>query len=189
MDQDAKLRFLLLARFNLAVDDEEQQLSFSFHASIALECRFQVCNHLLTNTANHCSDVGVQHDPFGNLPLHYVVQQDQNNVGEAANDYRSSAQLLELVLKLSPEAASRHRRHGELPLPAALKSDFVWDKGIQALFHAHPDANCEPDPVTKLYPFCLAASFCHGLTASFALLRQNPEHVLRTSKVAMQLEP
>mmetsp|Transcript_422 Transcript_422/g.628 ORF Transcript_422/g.628 Transcript_422/m.628 type:complete len:390 (+) Transcript_422:210-1379(+) len=176
-DQDSKLRFVLLARFNLPI--EEAYFPFALHASIALECQFRVWNYLLVKTAKNSSNVVVQRDPFGNLPLHYIVQQEQYKFGEPTNQEYSSSQVLERVLKLSPEAASSRNRDGELPLPAALKSGFVWDKGIQALFHAYPEANCAPDPVTKLYPFCLAASFCHDLATSFVLLRQNPELVVR----------
>ncbi|CAJ1945674.1 unnamed protein product [Cylindrotheca closterium] len=172
-NQDTKLRFLLLARFKLPLD--EAHFLFALHASVALECQFPVWNYLLAE----CATMGVDRDPFGNLPLHYAVQQKQHNIGEPTKQQWSSSQLLERVLRLSPEAASSRNRDGELPLSASLKSGFVWDKGIQALFHAYPEANCLLDPVTKLHPFCLAASFCHDLATTFMLLRQNPEHVLQ----------
>jgi hypothetical protein len=108
-DPDAKLRFLLLARFNLPLD--EANFSFALHASIALGCRFPVWNYLLADSASHSS---VHRDPFGSLPLHYAVQHEQYIFAEPTKQQCYSSQVLERVLKLLPEAASIRNRDGEL---------------------------------------------------------------------------
>jgi len=120
--------------------------------------------------------MALQCDPYGNLlPLHYVVEHQQQDKSTHQQCFEGT--LFERVSKLDPDAASTRNVNGQLSLVAALKSDFVWDNGIKALFAAYPEANCNFDEVTKLFPFCLAVVSSGDLTTSFALLRKNPEHV------------
>lgn len=63
---------------------------------------------------------------------------------------------LELFLNAYPDAAS-HDFRGRLPLHLALDAGHLWHDGVQALISVEPRALAARDPVTKLYPFQLAA--------------------------------
>uniref|UniRef100_A0A7S1BLW8 Uncharacterized protein n=1 Tax=Corethron hystrix TaxID=216773 RepID=A0A7S1BLW8_9STRA len=70
----------------------------------------------------------------------------------------SSPSPVELVLKEFPEAAKFRNNAGMFPLHLALSSGKTWKEGVQALVDAFPQALGYKDPITKLYPFMLAAS-------------------------------
>jgi len=108
-------------------------------------------------------DLGLQGDSDGNTPLH--IEATEGN-----------AQLILFLLCKCVASASVRNNNGQVPLHFAAKSKFSWKKTLYPVVQAIPDSLCWKDPMTKLYPFMLAA-LVNDADNTFQLLRAAP-HVL-----------
>jgi len=66
------------------------------------------------------------------------------------------------------------------PLHKALYYGKSWTEGVNALVNVDPKSTCEPDKLTSLYPFMMAACYCNGNSLSqvasiYELLLKSPE--------------
>lgn len=113
-------------------------------------------------------------DADGNFPLSIACQCPVAN--------RSSYLLtkVQLLLRENPRAATLCNSRGRYPLHVALNSGIAWNEGIAALLQAFPPALNIRDPLTRLYPFALAAMAPddlptkNDLTTVFCVLRADP---------------
>ena len=87
---------------------------------------------------------------------------------------------IQKLLELSPSVARRLDKNMRLPLHYAAASDIrssnITFEIVRRVFNAYKPAATMRDPITKLYPFQLAASN-NNYKASFSLLLENPNLV------------
>eukprot|EP00559_Dactyliosolen_fragilissimus_P007992 CAMPEP_0184870212 /NCGR_PEP_ID=MMETSP0580-20130426/36860_1 /TAXON_ID=1118495 /ORGANISM="Dactyliosolen fragilissimus" /LENGTH=522 /DNA_ID=CAMNT_0027372191 /DNA_START=262 /DNA_END=1830 /DNA_ORIENTATION=- len=86
-------------------------------------------------------------DSCGRTPLHIaasmngrVILHDKSNHRLAKDDTYPS-EILKLILKIDPSAASVADRNGNLPLDLATKFGLPWEGGLRDIFMANPEAN------------------------------------------------
>jgi len=143
-------------------------IPFSFtHAAIRLKIPY--CAIMLA--VNLHPEELCQLDNKGRTPLVLALENKMKNY--------YGQPLLELLLKKQPSAASIADHQGRLPLHLALAQEcsyyLSWDEGIKSIFASEPRAVSARDPLTKLYPFMMAAVNDRGNpTTTFELLRSDP---------------
>ena len=96
----------------------------------------------------------------------------QEMVTEGSND-----SVLLSVVHWSPMAARFADSEGRLPLTLALMSNKRWDEGLQHLIWAAPQALETRDPVTRMYPFQLAAIYVEDIDTIYRLVRSLPQNL------------
>lgn len=94
-------------------------------------------------------------DLKGNLPIHVLLQNVRKNA--SARQAENAKTMVEHLLRVSPTSVSCRTQRGELPLHIALRSFLTWNTGIRSLAEADAVTVEVRDPVTKLFPFMLAA--------------------------------
>jgi len=62
-----------------------------------------------------------------------------------------------MIIKAFPEAVKIRNKVGRFPIHLALATGKTWNEGVQSLIITFPQCLEMKDPVTKLYPFMLAA--------------------------------
>ena len=83
--------------------------------------------------------------------------------------------VIEILVAASSHPACVPNSMGRLPLHLAIASGKQWGNGVEAILHANPDALMMQDPLTRLFPFLLAAECQASETNTvFELLRTNP---------------
>lgn len=93
-------------------------------------------------------------------------------------------QYLQILLQASARLAEIPNVTGQLPLHVACsQSDLMdWENGLSVLFQSHPTAVAKRDPVSKLFPFQIAATATEDDSASldctYELLRADPSVLL-----------
>jgi hypothetical protein len=111
----------------------------------------------------------VQRDSHGRTPLILALEINLDTYHEHS--------LLQLLVETQPIAGSMPDSDGRLPLHLALtRREFIdWKDGTESIFRSEPTALLTMDPLTKLYPFMLAAMHEQGHpTTTFELLRADP---------------
>jgi len=103
----------------------------------------------------------------GDLPMHLFVRNnciaDNNEAG------------ISMLMKHYPESVKIPDKRGRLPLTTALDKNRRWDQGVSTLLEAFPDALLVRDPVTRLFPFMIAAiEGKHAIDTVFTLLQLSP---------------
>lgn len=125
-------------------------------------------------------------DSHGMLPLHYAMHRQTIHTPSVGNNALSdSTAWKELILKLlevEPESSKVSNQDGRLPLHMIL--DFVTERTddtacmhdvIRELVDSFPESLDQPDPITGLDPFLLAATNPSlDLNVIFTLLRLSP---------------
>lgn len=87
----------------------------------------------------------------GWLPLHFIVTSPN-----------SSLELIEMVMKLNPEAADRLDGNNKTVLHLAVESGKDWDGGIELLFKANPEAIQVTDTSGNIPLVSALLTYCHG---------------------------
>ena len=111
----------------------------------------------------------VQRDSHGKTPLILALETDLGTYHEHS--------LLDLLVDTQPMASSMPNSDGRMPLHLALtRHKFIdWKDGTASIFKSNPTALLRRDPLTKLYPFMLAAMHEPGHpTTTYELLRADP---------------
>ena len=131
-------------------------------------------------------------DERGDLPLHILLKNaplkilwltKRSLIRKVSTDIYSSA--IRMLLQAYPRASFVKDSSGRLPLHLAIQNGIAWCDGIELLLEKHPDSISSIDPVTKLYPFMLAASlidrkrdsYNESIDSIFRLLQANPSLV------------
>jgi hypothetical protein len=148
------------------------------HAAVslgALSCPVEVLDYIL----KQFPEGGSQWDPWGQIPLHIAV--GPASWSSNGRKYKPREQdFVQLLLNVYPDGARQQRLNDDrYPLHAALANRHTWTGGIQALFHAAPEVLLIRDPVTRWYPFQLAAipvgdNMTVELDTIYHLLRSQP---------------
>lgn len=81
--------------------------------------------------------------------------------------------LMNILSRLYPPAASHKKYDGRMPLHEAIASRKQWDDGVEALYNSARHAVTQEDKyITKLFPFMMAATVRGGcLDTTHNLLR------------------
>ena len=87
----------------------------------------------------------------GWLPLHFIVTCPN-----------SSIEMIDRVMKLNPDAATRHDGSGKTLLHLAVESGKDWSGGIQQLFEANPDAIHVEDTSGRIPLVTALLTYCDG---------------------------
>lgn len=124
----------------------------------------------------------------GDLPLHVCAKSPIHKILYIPRTNRQcpmmNMSVMEILIKSFPDASLKRSKKGKmLPLHLAILSGKKEKDGINELLKSNPNALCELEETTMLYPFLLSAltssssslgnnSGCLELT--FQLLRRNP---------------
>eukprot|EP00540_Astrosyne_radiata_P003541 CAMPEP_0116844408 /NCGR_PEP_ID=MMETSP0418-20121206/12669_1 /TAXON_ID=1158023 /ORGANISM="Astrosyne radiata, Strain 13vi08-1A" /LENGTH=510 /DNA_ID=CAMNT_0004475353 /DNA_START=206 /DNA_END=1738 /DNA_ORIENTATION=+ len=96
----------------------------------------------------------------GNLPLHEVCswpcEIDTSSTDPVVPSRKAIA--IASLLQGYPEAAVTPNRKEQTALELAVASGTTWDNGVRKLLRAYPSAVSMPSPISRLYPFMIAAS-------------------------------
>ena len=115
------------------------------------------------------------------LPLHVAVGPSTWNASTRRQYKPREHDFIQLLLGAYPEAAREPNHHDNhrCPLHSAVCNRHTWDGGVECLFRAAPEVVLKLDPVTKLYPFQLAAIPIRDnkvdLDTIYMLLRSHPD--------------
>jgi hypothetical protein len=156
------------------------------HAAVSLgelSCPAEVLAHVLERWPHQV----FQRDKWGQLPLHIAVGPTSWSHTTRRKYKPREQQFLALLLHAYPEAANVRLKHNltrfddnssqnaaaaaaaadvgvdidvnveRYPLHMSLVNRHTWSGGVEDLFFAAPHALVQPDPLTRLYPFQLAA--------------------------------
>mmetsp|Transcript_4112 Transcript_4112/g.5973 ORF Transcript_4112/g.5973 Transcript_4112/m.5973 type:complete len:339 (-) Transcript_4112:138-1154(-) len=108
------------------------------------------------------------HEPMverGNkLPLHVALEMRLSE--------KRSAFIVDELLKLNPDAATKVNCEGQYPIHVALIHEITWNGGLHSLFRAAPGLIGVQDPISRFFPFQLSA---FSLTTTFLLLTTEPD--------------
>merc|ERR1712157_140578 len=90
-------------------------------------------------------------DRDGNLPLHVLVQR---------RPYRGSKErsAIASMVNAYPDAIKHPNNHNQIPLLIAIRNKIPWDYGMKELIKHDQYIVSYLDPLSKLYPFQLAAA-------------------------------
>ena len=150
------------------------------HATVslgALSCPIEVLRYVLKRWPEQVT----MKDECGQVPLHIAVGPTSWSSATKRKYKPREQQFLELLLQAHPAAAmakmaSDHRRY---PLHSAIANRHSWHGGVKELFYAASHVLLVQDPVTKLYPFQLAAipvrDTAVELDTIYHLLREKPD--------------
>ena len=106
----------------------------------------------------------------GDLPIHLFVR--NNCIAD------NNAAGVNVLIQYFPGSASIPDKRGRLPLTVALDKKRRWDQGVSVLLKAFPDALLVRDPVTRLFPFMVAAiEDKHIIDIVFTLLKLSPSAI------------
>jgi len=102
----------------------------------------------------------------------------QHSIGEkwAGNPLYASSLHVRLLLKEYPAVAYEKDDNGRLPIHHAVLCSSPRLDNVTDIFNANPKGASVADPVTRLYPFMLAASK-DSVAVAFKLLLANPSLV------------
>lgn len=163
------------------------------HAAVSLgasSCPEQVLEHVLHTWPEQV----FLRDRWGQLPLHIAVGPKMCSHPVMRREYKfRNEKFLVLLLQTYPQAATQRLDLGRFPLHSALANRHTWKGGVQELFYAAPRVLLVPDPLTKLYPFQLAAvpsgDSTVDLDTVYLLLRAQPDvlNVFDALPVAKQI--
>jgi ankyrin repeat protein len=150
-------------------------------------------------------------DERGNYPLHHVLSPSKHvryglsaapdDISELRADFQDDddsydyvGTRLEQIIEEAEDSPARmllsydtdqiHARNndGRLPFHLACESGASWQESVQPLLSRVPNMVNEVDPVTKLFPFMLAAVNLDDKDSSvdvvYELLTRNPSHLL-----------
>jgi hypothetical protein len=147
----------------------------------ALGCPEQVLEHVLHTWPEQV----FLRDRWGQLPLHIAVGPTTWSHTTRRKYKPRGEKFLFLLLQTYPQSATQRllgddMDSGRFPLHSSLANRHTWKGGVQELFHAAPQVLLMPDPLTKLYPFQLAAVLPSGditveLDTVYLLLRAQPD--------------
>ena len=98
------------------------------------------------------------------FPLHVAL--------EMPHSEKRSAFIVDELLKLYPGAAIKVNSDGQYPIHVALNQRKTWNGGLHRLFLAAPGLITVQDPISRIFPFQLAA---FSLTTTFLLLTSRPD--------------
>ncbi|CAJ1934507.1 unnamed protein product [Cylindrotheca closterium] len=157
-------------------DGEEK---FLLHAAVSLgarSCPNVILRSLLRDRSGKLE--ASQYDCSNRLPLHIAVCQTSLS-NETSRKYKPKEKsAISLLLEAHPKGAYEQILN-RYPLHVALSNGHCWSEGVSDLFRAAPEVLSRPDPVTKLYPFQLAAipsgDTSPDLDTVFCLLRSRPD--------------
>jgi len=136
---------------------------------------------VLVRTIHSFPDQVYQRDHNGELPLHLAVGPTDWNPSTRRQYMPREQDIISLLLTTYPEAASvsNQNDHGRYPLHSAISNRHTWNGGVECLFRAAPEVVLMRDPVTKLFPFQLAAVPIRDskvdLETVYMLLRSQPD--------------
>ena len=133
-------------------DDGEQLL---VHAAVSLGsrgCPDSVLNLVLREFPHQL----FLYDRMGRLPLHLVIRPTSWSKQLRRRYKPRERHAMVQLLQRHPDAA-RVKFGNRFPLHIAVSNGHQWDEGVRELFRAYPQAIGSPDPVSKLWPFQLAA--------------------------------
>jgi hypothetical protein len=143
----------------------------------ALNCPLEVLTYVLDRYPEQV----FQRDRWGQLPMHIAVGPSSWSHATGRKYKPREQEFVSLLLDAHPGAAKERilANHDRYPLHAALVNRHIWDGGIQDLFHAAPEILLVADPLTKLFPFQLAAIPVRDtkveLDTIYHLLRSQPD--------------
>ena len=151
------------------------------HAAVslgAMSCPEQVLEHVLHTWPEQI----FLRDRWGQLPLHIAVGPTTWSHTTRRKYKPRDEKFLFLLLQTYPQASTQRLvdvESGRFPLHSALANRHTWKGGVQELFYAAPRILLVPDPLTKLYPFQLAAVPSGDTTVEldtvYLLLRAQPD--------------
>jgi hypothetical protein len=150
------------------------------HAAVSLgslSCPVEVLDHVLRKFPEQA----FLRDQWDQLPLHIVVGPTTCNPSTRRQYKPREQQFISLLLEANCGAATEpiHSDHDRYPLHTALSNRHTWSGGIECLFRAAPEILLMPDPLSKLYPFQLAAIPVRdnhvNLDTIYMLLRSQPD--------------
>ena len=159
-----KLRYILWARFYGTLDYRTSHGCSTLHAALALKCPQDVVDKATNEEASFLSGT---RDRFGNLPLHYAVQ----------NHHLDIERTIPTLLDRFPAAAGCPDAQGRLPLVVALKHGCTWSKVVGKLLELYPAAVSIPDKESGLDPFQLAVVHGKDIETMFLLLKAYPQAI------------
>lgn len=113
---------------------------------------------------------------MANFNLQRGDLEDYVHLQELVTDDANHSVLLSVV-HWNPRAARCADADGRLPLTLALMSNKTWDDGLQHLIWAAPQALETRDPVTRMYPFQLAALYVDDIDTVYRLVRSFPQNL------------
>lgn len=190
----------------------EAEMLFMVHAAVslgALSCPEQVLEHVLHTWPEQV----FLRDRWGQLPLHIAVGPTTWSHTTRRKYKPRDEKFLFLLLQAYPQAAAATTTTTQrllvddnavedserFPLHSALANRHTWKGGVQELFYAAPRILLVPDPVTKLYPFQLAAAAVpsssgeHTTTVEldtvYLLLRAQPDVLLLNLLLLLDGDP
>ncbi|CAJ1934505.1 unnamed protein product [Cylindrotheca closterium] len=158
--------------------DEDEK--FLLHAAVSLgarSCPSTIIRNLLHGNPKLTG--ASQRDWSHRLPLHIAVGPTSWS-NETRRKYKPRERVfISLLLEAHPKGAyEQETQSNRYPLHLALSNRHCWSEGVSDLMRAAPEVLLLPDPVTKLFPFQLAAipvgDTCVDLDTVFRLLRSQP---------------
>jgi len=154
--------------------------AFLLHASVSLGsrcCPIEVLQYLLERDPNQAS----RRDSTHKLPLHIALGPTSWSEATRRKYKPRERPFIALLLDAYPHAAHEYLaiNSNRYPLHLALTSRHFWSEGVSHLVRAAPEVLLRPDPMTKLFPFQLAAipvgDTSVDLSTIFCLLRNQPD--------------
>lgn len=129
-------------------------------------------------------------DERGYTPLHHALL-SHNPHTQGGDDDERRHDIIARLVRANPACARipyyddggdgdhHEEQQQQLPMTMALEQGVTWDRGIQEILYAHPDALTSCTTSTLLYPFMTAAvnNSRNTLTTVYELLRCFPELV------------
>eukprot|EP00934_Nitzschia_sp_Nitz4_P006875 Nitzschia sp. Nitz4//scaffold161_size51353//13377//14696//NITZ4_006943-RA/size51353-processed-gene-0.58-mRNA-1//1//CDS//3329537894//6865//frame0 len=166
--------------------DTSQELSepkdpLLLHAAVslgALSCPTPILEYILALYPSQIREL----DPFGNLPLHIATGPAAWSQATRRKYRPREGELIERLIRADPSVAAETivQDHGRYPLHRALANRHTWGGGVESIFLAAPHVVFLQDPLTRLYPFQLAAApageeMAVDLNTIYMLLRSQPD--------------
>ena len=162
---------------------QSQSIAFQadslLHAAVSLGslgCPFEIFEFFVSKYPSEVS----KKDSLGLYPLNIIVGPTSWSSTSRRKYKPREKEFISLLLERCPRIASERlgTDQDRYPLHSALINRHTWFGGIKELFFAAPSVLLEADPVTKLYPFQLAAIPIRDtqvdLDTIFHLLREQP---------------
>ena len=169
-----------MERYNPESREDDASERGIVHAAVSLgslSCPTRILERALRNFPHQV----FRRDSWDQLPLHIAVGPTSWNASTRRQYRPREHEFIKLLLDAYPEAAREpnHRDDHRYPLHSAVSNRHTWDGGVECLFRAAPEVVMVLDPVTKLYPFQLAAVPIRDsnvdLNTVYMLLRSHPD--------------